>query len=297
MHLPMAYAPLQDRVVMFDDMMAAINRGGAIQNIVPPTLRGEYEDCNGRVLISDFAGRDSVAACLQALQEDTFDTIIPIGDVVPSRYGDWESYEENWLSFAQIVRQRHPTVDLKPWFLIDFTALWSLINVELSGIFQGKNGWFTPCVGCHLHFYGARAVLADAFDHRVVLVSGEKRLHQGGKRKANQTDAALNGYRALASDSALDHRFPIHGLDSEQEMEDLLGQPWPEGGRQMRCTHSGNDRDKDGVLKFSEDDISSLLNEFLLPIVRTYLRLSKVGLDHETRVHHIRTLFESGDEA
>ena len=297
MHLPMAYAPLKDRVVIFDDMVAAITRGGGIQSIVPPTLRSEYEDCNGRVLISDFAGRDSVAACLQALHDDVFDTIIPIGDVVPSRYGDWGSYEENWLSFSEIVRQRHPSVDLKPWFLIDFTKLWSLINIELSSLFEGKNGWFTPCVGCHLHFYGARAILADAFGDDVVLVSGEKRMHRGGKRKANQTDAALDGYRALASDSGLDHRFPIHSLDSEQEMEGLLGQPWPEGGRQMRCTHSGNDRDEEGVLKFSEADISSLLNEFLLPIVRTYLRLSKEGLDHQTRVRHIRMLFESEDEA
>ena len=187
------YEEILDRVVSFTSLCSGAVQNLEIHSVVPKIMCAQYENIGERVLITDFAGRDSIAACIQILKDEEIDTIIPIGDIVPSRYGDTDSYSHNWNTLAKIVKDNYVGVDLKPWFIVDGQDFWTTLNRRYVKQITEKFGWFTPCIGCHFHFYAMRSVLVDILSHyTIILASGEKRLHKNGKRKANQTDAAVN---------------------------------------------------------------------------------------------------------
>lgn len=268
------YQDVLHRVVSFTSLCSGAVQKLEIHNVVPERMRNQYQDIGNRVLLTDFAGRDSIAACIQILKEEEIDTIIPIGDIVPSRYGGTDSYSHNWNTLAQIVKNNYVGVDLKPWFIVDGQDFWKTLNQRYVQQITGKFGWFTPCIGCHFHFYAMRSVLVEILgNYTIILASGEKRLHKNGKRKANQTDAAVKSYGKFSHERGIDHRFPIHNFEFEEQISSLVGAEWKEGGSQMSCIHSGNDQDDNGQLKFTEEQISEMMSEYIIPMGTKYIEL------------------------
>jgi len=268
------YQKISHRVVSFTSLCSGAVQKLEIHNVVPERMRNQYQDIGNRVLLTDFAGRDSIAACIQILKEEEIDTIIPIGDIVPSRYGGTDSYSHNWNTLAQIVKNNYVGVDLKPWFIVDGQDFWKTLNQRYVQQITGKFGWFTPCIGCHFHFYAMRSVLVEILCHyTIILASGEKRLHKNGKRKANQTDAAVKSYGKFSHERGINHRFPIHNFEFEEQISSLVGAEWKEGGSQMSCIHSGNDQDDNGQLKFTEEQISEMMSEYIIPMGTKYIEL------------------------
>lgn len=268
------YQEISHRVVSFTSLCSGAVQKLEIHNVVPERMRNQYQDIGNRVLLTDFAGRDSIAACIQILKEEEIDTIIPIGDIVPSRYGGTDSYSHNWNTLAKIVKNNYVGVDLKPWFIVDGQDFWKTLNQRYVQQITGKFGWFTPCIGCHFHFYAMRSVLVEILGHySIILASGEKRLHKNGKRKANQTDAAVKSYGKFSHERGIDHRFPIHNFEFEEQISSLVGAEWKEGGSQMSCIHSGNDQDDNGQLKFTEEQISEMMSEYIIPMGTKYIEL------------------------
>lgn len=268
------YQDILHRVVSFTSLCLGAEQKLEIHNVVPEIMRDQYEYIGQRVLLTDFAGRDSIAACIQILNDEEIDTIIPIGDIVPSRYGGTDSYSQNWNTLAQLVKNNHVGVDLKPWFIVDGQDFWKTLNQRYVQQITGKFGWFTPCLGCHFHFYAMRSVLVEILGHyTIILASGEKRLHKNGKRKANQTDAAVKSYGKFSHERGIDHRFPIHNFEFEEQITSLVGAEWKEGGSQMSCIHSGNDQDDNGQLKFTEEQISEMMSEYIIPMGKKYIEL------------------------
>lgn len=269
-----AYQNILDRVVSFTSLCSGAVQKLEIHNLVPGEIRERYENIGNRILLTDFAGRDSIAACMQILKDEEIDTIIPVGDIVPSRYGDTDSYSQNWNTLEQIIKNKHAGIDLKPWFIIDGQDFWKTLNQRYVQQIMGKFGWFTPCIGCHFHFYAMRTVLVEILGHgKVILASGEKRLHKSGKRKANQTDAAVKAYGKFSLERGVDHRFPIHDFEFEEQIGSLIGAEWKEGSSQMSCIHSGNDQDENGQLKFTEEQISEIMTDYILPMGKKYLEM------------------------
>ena len=272
------YNNISHRVVPFTSLCSGAVQKLEIHNLVPEGIRDRYMSIGNRVLLTDFAGRDSIAACMQILKDEKIDSVIPVGDIVPSRYGDTDSYSRNWENLAQLIGKNHPNTDLKPWFIVDGQDFWKIINQRYVPQIIRKFGWFTPCIGCHFHFYAMRSVLVEILgDKKIILASGEKRLHKNGKRKANQTDAAVNAYAKFSLERGIDHRFPIHNFESEEQIVSLIGTQWKEGGSQMSCIHSGNDQDDYGRLKFTEQQISEIMAEYILPMGQKYIEIKKSG--------------------
>ena len=48
------------------------------------------------------------------------------------------------------------------------------------------------------------------------------------------------------------------------------------GGSQMSCIHSGNDQDDNGQLKFTEEQISEMMADYIIPMGKRYIEL-KMG--------------------
>lgn len=264
------------RRVRFEDLCAALAEGRSALDVLPAQVSAVLVDAPRPLVLADFAGRDSVAAAMAWLAEHEVGTLLPVGDVVPTRYGDWSTYEANWLQMRDHIRTRHPAVLVAPWFVLEDVDFWRLLNGRYLNELVRAFGFFTPCLGCHLHFYAMRAVLGQALGGSVLL-SGEKELH-GKKRKANQTNAAVEGYAAFSAAHGVDHRFPIHALRTEPEIESLLGDGWREGERQLHCVMSGNDQGLDGAPTMSEGQIRAYMLEFAVPLASRIVALRREGI-------------------
>ena len=80
---------------------------------------------------------------MQILKDEKIDSVIPVGDIVPSRYGDTDSYSRNWENSKTNWKKNHPNTDLKPWFIVDGQDFWKIINQRYVPQIIRKFGWFT----------------------------------------------------------------------------------------------------------------------------------------------------------
>ena len=263
------------RLVRFQDLCAAAAIGDG-RAALPHDVRRALDAAPTPVVLTDFAGRDSVAAAIAWLERHEVGTLVPVADLVPTRFGDWRVYEDNWHNLRARVADEFPAVRLTPWFVFEDVSAWKLLNGRYLDVLSQRFGFFTPCLGCHLHFYMMRAVLAEVVGAST-LVSGEKELH-GTRRKANQTREAVAAYAAFSAEHGVHQHFPIHQVTSEKEMQRLLGDDWKEGARQLRCVHSGNDRSLDGSLRFTPDQIRAYMHQFALPVAHHLVALRQAGV-------------------
>ncbi len=265
------------RRVRFEEVCAALAEGRDPHAVLPGELTTVLRDAPSPRVLIDFAGRDSVAAAMAWMETHEVGTLIPVGDVVPTRYGEWSVYDDNWRAMRDQVATRFPRVVVAPWFVLEDVDAWRLLNGRYINELVRSFGFFTPCLGCHLHFYAMRAVLAKTLGADA-LISGEKELH-GRKRKANQTHEAIAAYRRFSEEHGVAHHFPIHQVTGEAEMGRLLGDGWREGDRQLHCVMSGNDQGFDGNPVMSPAQIAAYMNDFALPLAARIiaLRQQKVG--------------------
>lgn len=264
------------RCVSFPELCDAVAQHGDVLSVLPAVVADDLTKAPKPFVLTDFAGRDSVAAAMAWLREHKVGTLIPVADVVPTRFGDWGVYQDNWERMVEHVQRKHPDVHVAPWFCLEDVEFWSSLNGRFSNQLARAFGFFTPCLGCHLHFYAMRTVLAEALDARV-LISGEKELH-GSRRKANQTSEAVAAYRRFSKEHGVQQHFPIHQVRDEAQMLDLLGDEWREGERQLRCVMSGNDRGVDGKPLFSPEQIAGYMEHFANPMATHIVALRRSGL-------------------
>jgi len=266
------------RRVRFIDLCDALARKRGIEELLPRDVVESLVGAPSPLVLADFAGRDSVAAAMAWLAEHGVATLIPIADVVPTRYGDWSVYDDNWERMRDHVGRAYPGVRVTPWFCLEDVEFWRMLNARFLNELSRAFGFFTPCLGCHLHFYAMRAVLAEALGAQV-LISGEKELHHGARRKANQTVEAVDAYQRFSKAHGIDHQFPIHRVRTEAEMASLLGDNWKEGDRQLRCVMSGNDASADGRPLFEPTQIASYMERFASPLAARIVELRRAGVD------------------
>ncbi len=262
-------------LVRFVDLCDAVGRGSPT-DALPTEVVKALADAPKPVVLVDFAGRDSVAATMVWLSDHPNGTLVPVGDLVPTRFGDWSVYEENWRAMRDHIARRFPSVRFAPWFILEDVSAWGLLNGRYINELVAAFGFFTPCLGCHLHFYMMRAVLAEAIGAEA-LVSGEKEFH-GRKQKANQTQEAVDAYGQFSRNHGVEHHFPIHKVTTEEEMHRLLEDGWREGERQLGCVLSGNDQGFDGRLRMTSGQIRDYMDRFAVPLATYIVRLRREGL-------------------
>ena len=261
---------ISKRLVRFEDLCIATFQGDG-QKALPKVVINALKSAPKPIILTDFAGRDSVAAAMAYLEENPHGTIVPVGDLVPTRFGDWNVYESNWLRLREQVSQRFPEIVVIPWFALQDVDVWRLLNGRYMNALISRFGFFTPCLGCHLHFYMMRTVLTEVLG-ATVLLSGEKEIHKNGRRKANQTQEAVDAYKYFSNSHGVEQHFPIYKVDSEIEMKRLLGDGWKEGDRQFSCTMSGNDKGLDGKLHITPKQIEAYMKEFAVPVATELLK-------------------------
>ena len=215
-------------------------------------------------VIGEFAGRDSVAAILKALEDDTINHILPIATFAPTEYGDFRILESNFNRMRNRVQAIYGDKKrIFPLVYYNNFDLWSVINGRLTDYLLKKFGFYTPCIGCHAYFHLVRIPIALKLGKRII--AGERESHDG-RLKINQSAEALNSYKKIASHFAVDLLMPIRNWDNGDEVEQLIGWNWEEGEAHQTCAYNGNYSDIDGTVLYAKEKITAYLNEFLFPV-------------------------------
>lgn len=97
----------------------------------PKKLSEIYElikDLPKDTVIGEFAGRDSVAAILKAMEDDSINNILPVASFAPTEYGNFEILESNYEKM--IERTNKHTARKKPSIPLSITII-SIYGVSL----------------------------------------------------------------------------------------------------------------------------------------------------------------------
>ncbi len=227
-------------------------------------------------VIGEFAGRDSVAAIMKALEDESIVNILPIASFAPTEYGDFDilktNYEQMLLRIQKLYGDRKK---IFPLLFYSNSNLWSVINGRFLD-FNVKNfGVYTPCIGCHAYFHLVRIPLALKLGARII--SGERESHDG-RIKLNQTAESLDTYIKIAKHFGVELIMPIRHMKDGGEVKELIGWDWEEGKAHQSCAFSGNYLSVDGSVDYDKEKVNKYLDLFLYPICTV---LGKVLIEDE----------------
>ncbi len=223
-----------------------------------------------RMAIVEIAGRDSVAAAVKGVKEESVTDILPTYAYTGTEYGPWSSVEEA----VKRLSKRLPEVRIHNLLILGSPGFWQALNGRFITELIARYAFYVPCVGCHLYLHSVRIPLALMLGG-VPIISGERERHNG-RIKVNQLSEALDLYQGLAKEFGVELIFPLRHIAEGDRIADILGFDWPEGKEQLECVLSGNYRRVDGSAGATAMQIKGYLEEFALPcarqVIESYVR-------------------------
>jgi hypothetical protein len=232
-----------------------------------PRLSSYYKN----LAIVEIAGRDSIAAAIQALHERQIEAFLPTLAYNGAQYGSLDSVEFALDILARRVG-RERVLDLA---IIGSPLFWQALTVRFADALAEKFGFYTPYVACHLYIHAVRVPLAKHLNCQL-LISGERESHDG-VLKLNQTRAVLDRYAQLVSYFDVELWQPLRQMSRGDAIVALLGEPWPQGERQLKCMVSGHYKSPEGRVdfgpgrRFSDEKSARFLDEYGLPLAKNCL--------------------------
>ncbi|HHZ00487.1 MAG TPA: hypothetical protein PLV23_09590 [Sedimentibacter sp.] len=227
-------------------------------------------------VVGEFAGRDSVAAIIKALEDDSIDKVLPVASFSPTEYGDFKSLESNY--HMMVVRIRDLYGDNKHIFPLVYYSnfdLWSVINGRLLTTILNKFGFYSPCIGCHAYLHLLRTLIAVKLGKKVIC--GEREIHDG-RIKINQASHSIDKYIKIVRHFNVELLTPLRHMEDGSQVEKLLGWDWKEGKGHQSCAFSGNYSDIKGNVKYDENKLKSYLDNYIYPVCTS---LGEVLLQNE----------------
>jgi hypothetical protein len=241
------------------------------ERFVPPHLDKLKLARAKNLAIVEVAGRDSIAAAIKALDEKEIDAFLPTLAYNGAQYGSLENIEYAVDVLARRVGHER-VLDL---VIIGSPLFWQALTVRFGDRLTEQSGFYTPYVACHLYIHAVRVPLAKHLNCRFI-ISGERESHDG-KIKLNQTQAVLDRYAKLISHFDLELYQPLRKMSEGEAVVKLIGEPWPQGERQLKCMVSGNYKGPDGEVdfgpgrRFSDEKSVRFLEEYALPLAKISL--------------------------
>lgn len=172
---------------------------------------------SGKVIAAAIAGKDSMAAIAQKIQNDSIELVVPIIVVVPTESGQ-EQTRLKTLGALRRGLQEHNIDRLTPALVLhDDAGIWRKVNQSFAD--YSDTIIPAPCVGCHLYLHMIRCMLAQSIGIKRV-ISGDREKHEhGAKIKLNQTPPVLDQLIEEAkSRHQVDLEFPLREVSSDGEV-------------------------------------------------------------------------------
>lgn len=240
--------------------------------------------------IVEIAGRDSIAAAIQADQERPISAFLPTLAYNGAQYGSLESVEFAMDLLAQKIGKER----VRDLAIIGSPKFWQALTVRFADLLTEKFGFYTPYVACHLYIHAVRVPLARRLNCTLI-ISGERESHNG-TIKLNQTPLVLDRYAQLTAHFGVELFQPLRKMQSGDEIERLLGEPWPAGQRQLHCMLSGKYKNPDGSVdfgpgrRFSDEKSARFLDEYAIPLAQVCLEKIVRGEPVDYEAEAVKTL-------
>jgi len=222
-------------------------------------LEKELRETDGLAII-EIAGRDSIAAALEAARHGDFKAFLPTIAYTGTEFGDWETPFKK----TDVLREELSIKGLKvfdPLVLGAPRLWWRLCGRYATHLFK-TFGFYSPCVGCHLYLHALRIPLAKKLTCNVI-IGGERESHEG-KIKINQIGVALDAYVSFARTFGIELLLPLRKMANNEHIEAIINQPWDEGAEQLECVLSKNYVGREGDVVYSKRAIKRFFSEFAI---------------------------------
>jgi hypothetical protein len=225
----------------------------------PESMERELQATEG-VAIGEIAGRDSIAAVLEAVQKKKLKALLPTIAYTGTEFGDWAPLFKKVELLAQELAGRGVKV-FDP-VLLGAPRWWRhLCGRDVPSLFE-RFGFYSPCAGCHLYLHAVRIPLARRINCKII-IGGERESH-AGTVKINQTAAALDACTAFAGSFGIELFLPLRKISRDEDIASIIGRQRWEADEQLGCVLSGNYLDETGTVTCREDDIKSFFSEYAI---------------------------------
>lgn len=224
-----------------------------------------------RLAIVEIAGRDSVAAAVKSVEEESFTDLLPTYVYTGTEHGAWATVEKAVARLATRLAE----VRVHDLVVLGSPRFWQALNGRFISELVSRYGFYTPCVGCHLYLHSVRIPLALALG-KVPIISGERERHNRSI-KVNQIPEALDVCTKIAKDFGIRLLLPLRHIAKGDRIADILGFDWQEGKEQLGCVLSGNYRGLDGSVESTARQVQRYLAEFARPCARKIIESYAVG--------------------
>ena len=236
------------------------------------TTENELKSTEGLAIV-EIAGRDSIAAALEAFKERDLKALLPTIAYTGTEFGSWEATFKKVDMLEKALSKKGVKV-FDPILLGAPRFWWRLCGRYTTHLFK-KFGFYSPCVGCHLYLHALRIPLAKKTGCGV-MIGGERESHQG-KIKINQIGVALDAYISFAEKFGIELFLPLRRVSSNKEIESIISRHGEESSEQLECVLSKNYLDTGGEVIYSESDIKRFFDEFAIKeaenMVKGFLKL------------------------
>ena len=238
--------------------------------LLPSEKIKEYRAMS-RLAIVEIAGRDSVAAAVKSVDEESFTDLLPTYVYTGTEHGPWASVNQAVERLAGLL----PEVRIHNLVVLGSPCFWQALCGRFISELISRYGFYTPCVGCHLYLHSVRMPLAHALG-KVPIISGEREWHDGAI-KVNQIYEALNVYEKIAKEFGIRLLFPVRNITKGDRIEEILGFEWQEGKEQLGCVLSGHYRALEGSVDYAPSQVKMYLEEFAWPCAKKIIESYTAG--------------------
>ncbi|MCP4762759.1 MAG: hypothetical protein GY870_13350 [archaeon] len=218
--------------------------------------------------IAEIAGKDSIAAIIQAIEDQKIESVIGIGIYHRGFYGNIDEPVENYSLFQNFLVTDH--LISYPIIYLNISDLFERLIIKNSAIIQKYFKYFNPCPACHLLFHMMRIPVAQHYNIRYI-ITGE-RIYHGNIQKLNQHGEILSKYKKYLEKHQINLIQPLLDIQKDEEIYQLLGKQWNPNILPCKCMFSKNYYDEDGEIPFDLKNIISSLENFYFPLFSSVVK-------------------------
>ncbi len=221
--------------------------------------------------ISEVAGKDSIAAIIQAIRDYDIRNLLGIGIFHRSFLGNILEPNEHFEYVNELISQEK--YDSTNFLYLNVSNLFDRLIIRNMAIVQKYFGYYSPCPPCHLFFHMMRIPIANYYGITKI-ITGERELH-GDRKKLNQIPEVLSLFKDLLEKEGIELIQPIRKIKNDDEIYEILGKSW-KSADPLKCSFSKSYYDESGEIPFEIKKILKSLKDFYYPLFSSVVEFIKI---------------------
>lgn len=227
--------------------------------------------------VTAVAGRDSIAAAIQALEEHPhIKVLVPTSIATFTEFGSTDQLDESVELLRERLKERFPDRDIEvlEHIRLGSPELWSALNARYAAELLEEFGMNSPCLACHLYVHIARVPIALALGAKYI-ITGERDTHDS-RIKLSQTIDSIDAEIRVCAAVGIELVAPVR-LMSGAEIDGLVP-GWVEGEKQLNCVLSKNYIKSGGQVAYARDAHIDYVKGFYEPVGTEIVKAWAAGM-------------------